>query len=575
MLALRLLWRDWRAGELTLLVTSLVIAVATVTTITLFVDRLDRALLRDSATFLGGDRVIASGSRVTEEITAHARAMGIREARTLNFLSMVFSASRSELASVKAVSKGYPLRGQLLVSDKPFSAGQATTGIPAPGHVWLESRLLPSLGVAIGDTVEVGVAKFVVTRVLIKEPDREAGFSAVGPRVMMNLTDVPKTQVVQPASRVTWRYLFAADSQQLLDRFEQWAKPRLVSGERIYGVKQGVASIGNALDRAESFLLLGGLLGVILAGVAIALSAQRYSLRHYDHVAIMKTLGATPNTIDRTFLVIFVLVGAAGTLGGTVLGYLVQTLIVDLLSPWIPVELPAPGLRPIWLGAVTGFVCLMSFALPPLLRLRHIEPVRVIRRDLAQPGVGHRLTYGMAVPGTLALMWWYSKDLYLTLLIFSGAVVAGVVFAVIAWGMLQTGRVLGMQAGSAWRLALAGLQRRARENILQILAFGLAMMLLLILFLVRTALIDQWREQIPTGAPNQFAINISPREVSAIETLFQQYGVKAQPLFPMIRGRIETVDGQPVKLLEAERRDRGEENSEYRMFLPALGFPAC
>ena len=555
-LALRLLWRDWRAGELTLLLLSLVIAVGTVTTITLFVSRLDQALLKESATFLAADRVITSGDPVAPDIAERARQMGLRDAETLSFLSMVFSGDRSQFSSVKAVSEAYPLRGQLIISEEPFSHGRIADHGPGRGEVWLESRLLPSLGVNIGDKIEIGVARFVVTNVLIKEPDRGGGFSVVGPRVMMNLADVPATQVVQPASRVTYRYLFAGDDATVLDRFEAWVKPRLKPGSRIYGVKQGVASIGSALDRAERFLLLGGLLGVILAGVAIALSAQRYSLRHYDHVAILKTLGATPDAIDRTYLAIFLVVGAAGTIGGSAVGFLVQSAVASILSPWIPVALPAPGLRPIWLGLVTGLVCLLSFALPPLLRLRTIEPVRVIRRDLSEAGGSYRITYGVAALGTVGLMWWYSRDLYLTTLIFSGAAVAALVLAVVAWGMLQTGRALGMQAGSVWRLALAGMQRRGGDNTLQILAFGLAIMLLLILFLVRTALISEWQAQIPDKAPNHFAINISPQDVGPIRQLFSDNGVRSEPLYPMIRGRITTINGEPTR----ERTRRREEN---------------
>lgn len=546
-LALKLLWRDWRAGELSLLLISLVIAVGTVTTIGLFADRLDRALLRDSATFLGADRVISSGDPVPDKIISKASVLGIREARTLSFLSMVFSDRHSRLASVKAVSRTYPLRGQLQAADRPFTEGQVVSYGPAPGHVWLESRLLPLLDVSIGDRVEIGVSHFIVSKVLVREPDQDRGVSAFAPRVLMNIADVPGTQVVQPASRVTWRYLFASDSTEALNRFETWVAPRLKPSERLYGVKEGVASIGDALDRAERFLLLGGLLGVILAGVAIALSAQRYSLRHYDHLAILKTLGATPTTIDRLFVLIFLVVGALGALGGTAVGYVVQAGVVSILAPWMPAELPAPGLKPVWLGIVTGFVCLLSFALPPLLRLRTIEPARVIRHDLGPTELHHGLSYSVAVAGTLGLMWWYSEDLYLTLLVFSGAVVAAGILSVLAWSLLQTGRAIGMQAGSVWRLALAGMQRRGRENILQILAFSLAIMLLLILFLVRTSLINQWQAQIPQGAPNHFAINIAPADVAPIKQWFARHKVRSQPLYPMVRGRIESVDGQPVK----------------------------
>ena len=240
-------------------------------------------------------------------------------------------------------------------------------------------------------------------------------------------------------------------------------------------------------------LLLGGLLGVILAGVAIALAAQRYAIRHYDHVAILKTLGATPAGVDTIFIVMFVVLGMMATLLGSGIGYGVQLGIVEVLQPLIPIELPAPSMKPVWLGMSTGFICLLSFALPPLLKLRKIEPVRVIRRDLGDNAASDWVTYSFAVLGTIGLMWWYSEDLMLTALIFSGGACAIVVLSAVSYLLLRSGRVLGMQAGSAWRLALAGMQRRGKENTMQILIFGLAIMLLLILYLVRTALIAEWQ----------------------------------------------------------------------------------
>ncbi|HIL96061.1 MAG TPA: FtsX-like permease family protein [Pseudomonadales bacterium] len=545
-LAIKLLWRDWRSGELTLLLASLVIAVSTVTTITLFVDRLQQALYQESATFLAADRVIASNDPIDSAILQKASQLHLDQAETLNFLSMVFSADRAQFASVKAVTADYPLRGELIISEEAFKFGEIVRHGPRQGEVWLESRLLPSLDIKAGDVIDIGVATFVVSKALIKEPDKGGGFSNTGPRVLMNMADVPLTEVVQPGSRLSYRYLFAGETNAL-NEFEAWAKPKLLEGSRIFGVKEGATGIGNALDRAERFLLLGGLLGVILAGVAIALSAQRYALRHYDHVAILKTLGATPNGIDSLFLVIFIVMGIFATFAGSAIGYVTQMGIVSLLQPFIPIELPAPGTRPIWLGLVTGFVCLLSFALPPLLKLRSTEPVRVIRRDLEDANVSSRLSYGLGILGTVGLMRWYSGDWTLTLLLFSGGVVAVLVLSVIAYGLLKSGRVLGMQAGSIWRLALAGLQRRGQENTMQILVFGLAIMLLLILFLVRTALIDEWQSQIPVDAPNHFAMNISPEDVEPIRNLLNDNGVESQPIYPMILGRITRVNDELAK----------------------------
>ncbi len=553
-LALKLLWRDWRAGELSLLLASLVIAVGSVTTVTLFVDRLQQALLAESATFLAADQVISSTEAVNPEILDEARARGLKTSTTMSFLSMVFSEDRAQFTSVKAVDDDYPLRGSLIAGEQPFLRGAPVDRGPVQGEVWMESRLFPALSVAPGDLLDVGTASFPVTRVLIKEPDRGGGFSNAGPRVLMHLDDVPATEVVQPGSRITYRYLFAGEADAVKE-FGEWAKPRLSVESRMIGIKEGAEGIGDALERGERFLLLGSLLGVVLAGVAIALAAQRYSLRHYDHVAIMKTLGAGPKTVDATFVAVFVILGTLATLMGAGIGYAMQAGVTDILSPYIPVELPDPSLRPVLLGLVTGFVCLLSFALPPILKLRSIEPVRVIRRDLGEVNAADWVTYSFGVLGTLGLMWWYSADLQLTLLIFSGAVVSLVILFLVAQVLLSSGRIVGMQAGSTWRLALAGMRRRGQENTLQILVFGLAIMLLLILFLVRTALITEWQAQIPADAPNHFAINISPEDVEPIREMLTINGVEAQPLYPMIRGRIVKVNEELAEERDARLRN--------------------
>ncbi len=550
--ALKMLWRDWRAGELTLLLVSLIVAVGTVTTITLFVDRLQQALENESATFLAADRVITSSDPIDPEVLRHAAELGLRQAQTLSFLSMVFSGDRAQFASVKAVDDHYPLRGTLIVSDRPFVRGTLITHGPPPGELWLESRLMPSLGIDKGDILDIGVATFPVGKVLVKEPDRGGGFNSAGPRVMMNLADVAATGVVQPGSRITWRYLFAGDERAVAE-FEAWVKPRLGLDARILGIREGAAGIGSALERAERFLLLGGLLGVILAGVAIALAAQRYARRHFDHIAIMKTLGASPATIDSIFILMFLVLGVVATLLGSLVGLLVQTGAVKILEPLIPVALPAPGFRPVGVGMMTGFVCLLAFALPPLLGLRQIVPVRVIRRDLETPGISGWLAWAFAFAGMAGLMLWYSQDLRLTMMIFSGGIVAASLLSAVAWVLLHSGRLLGMQAGSAWRLALAGMRRRGKENTLQILVFGLAIMLLLVLYLVRTALIEEWRAQIPPDAPNHFAINISPEDVVPIRELFASNGVESQPLYPMIRGRIASINSESSRLREQAR----------------------
>ncbi|MBV1877068.1 MAG: ABC transporter permease [Pseudomonadales bacterium] len=576
-LGLKLLWRDWRSGELTLLLFSLIMAVATVTTIALFVDRLQQALMQESATFLAADRVIRTAEPIAAHILLKSDQLGLQRAETISFLSMVFSAERAQFASIKAVNENYPLRGKLIVAAAAFERGDIVEQGPKTGEVWVESRLLPSLDIQVGDLLDIGATSLLVTKALIKEPDPGAGFDSAGPRVMMNLSDVPATSVVQPGSLINYRYLFAGDNSALLE-FSAWVKPLLSQGSRVISVKDGVQGIGAALARAERFLLLGGLLGVVLAGVAIALSAKRYARRHFDHVAIFKTLGATPNAVDGLFLVIFSLLGLLATVAGSGLGYCAQLAVVSILGPYIPIELPAPGVQPFLLGLITGFVCLLSFALPPITRLRAIEPVRVIRRDVDEPELKDWLGYAMGVCGTLGLMWWYSQDLELALTLFSGAAVAVIFLYLIASLLLRTSRLVGMQAGSAWRLALAGMHRRGQENTVQILVFGLAIMLVLILAIVRTDLIDSWQSQIPDNAPNHFAINISPADVAPIRELLTENQIQSEPIYPMIRGRIIKVNQQSAKTRDANastdtRRGSGPRSGATRNLTYATLLP--
>lgn len=560
---LRLAWRDWRGGELGLLVIALMVAVGTVTAVSLFVDRLQQALLKESATFLAADRYIGSSQEIPEAFREAARDLGLETADTLAFPSMVFTADdRNELVSVKAVSVGYPLRGVLRVTDEPFTPGVVTSELPKTGEVWMDARLFPSLGLSLGDEIEVGYAKFRISKVLVTEPDRGGSMYDLGPRLLMRMEDVPVTRVVQPGSRLSYRLLLRGDDgplDALKDEID-------IDDDPNYwwrGIRESSPTIGSALERAESFLLLGGLLGVLLAGVAVALSAHRYARRHYDHVGVLKTLGATPNQILGSYVGLLVTVGVVAVSLGLLVGAGLHMAIVLLLQSLIPVELPMPSLRPFFLGALTGFICALSFALPPLLHLKNISPMRVIRRDVGAAPPSQILSYGAAVVGSLGLLIWYSGSIELTAWTLLGTLGALALFGAMATVLLRGGRVVGMQAGSGLRLALAGLQRRRRENIAQILIFGLAIMLLLILVLLRTALLDEWRKQVPEDAPNHFALNIAPADVEEIRALLDANSREQGGLFPMIRGRITAVNGIDAK--SWEKTHRSEIGDEPRL----------
>lgn len=542
-LALRLAWRDWRSGELRLLLAAIVVAVASVTAISLFVDRLQSALIEQSATFLAADRVLSGSSPAPVEVRERAASLGLQQAETVTFATMLYTGEdKNLLASVKAVSDAYPLRGVLRVSAEPFGPDDVSFELPQPGEVWLDPRLFPALALKLGDTVEVGFKQLRVSGILTREPDRGGSFTDLAPRALMRIEDLQATKIIQPGSRVSFRYLLRGDEADLESAYDAIAEGER-SRFRWLGARDSSAAIGNALARAESFLLLGGLLAVLLAGVAVALAAHRYARRHFDHVGVLKTLGATPHVILRNFLSVLLLVGTLGVLVGLLVGNLLQQAVLLYVNDLIPGELPSAGVRPYVLGAITGFICLLSFALPPLLALRDISPMRVIRRDLVEADLAGRLTYGAALGGTVVLLLWYSGSAVLTLYTLGAIAVVLAVFAAAAWLALSGTGALGMQAGSFWRLALAGIKRRSRASIAQMLIFGLAIMLLLILVLVRTSLLSEWREQLPDDVPNHFVMNVTPSEVDSVRVDLERISDRVGELFPMIRGRIVGVNG--------------------------------
>jgi putative ABC transport system permease protein len=546
MTAFRMLARDWRGGELGVLLAALIIAVAIVSGISAFTSRLQNSLEQESHRFLAADRVLSSSSDFDPAWQQHAIESGLAHARTLSFPSMVYAGEEDMyLSAVKAVSSAYPLRGELVRSAQPFGELSRTSEGPARGEVWMDSRLFPLLEVDIGDRVTIGEADFEVTAAVRSEPDQSSSFLGFGPRVLMHYADIPATGVVQPGSRVEYRLLLAG-SETEMEEYVNWVEPQLLGGQRLLDVKNSQQNIGQALQRAERFLLLAGSLGVVLAGVAIALAARRFSERHFDYVAIMKSVGATSGTINRIYGSSLLLLGGSATVLGCGLGWGMQAGFFGLFADALPITPGESGFRPYLVGAATAMVCLASFAWPPLQRLGKVSPLRVLRRDMPQEGRRTLADYGIGLTAIILLMLWYSGDWKLTAAVLAGLLSSACLAAACALLLLRGGRLAGMRAGSIWRLALAGLQRRGGANTLQVVIFSMAIMLLLILALVRTSLIEEWQMQLPEGTPNHFLINIAPQEVNQVRESLNRRAVLSQPLYPMVRGRITHVNGEAL-----------------------------
>ena len=544
-LASRLLWRDWRSGELRLLFLALVMAVTSVSGIALFTDRLEKALLLESANMLAADRVLGSGKVLPDEILNEAQTRGLRTASTLSFTSMAFSDSGNMLVSAKAVSDTYPLRGDVIIADAPFIRGAPIQSGPQPGEVWLESRALPALGLEVGDSVYVGEAELTVSKIIIAEPDRSGGgmVDNAGPRLMLHLDDVAKTNVVQLGSRVSYRFLFAADELLALDEFETWVDTEYEGEYRLRDVRDESEEVSEALSRAESFLLLGSLFAVLLAGVAIALTAKRYSERHYDYVAILKTFGCTSPQIGFIYLWIQALLAIVAVVVGSVLGWGVHHIILRALQTVITVELPAAGFEPFVVGAMTAVICLLSFALPPLLALRETPPLRVLRKDISQQKVGANVPYVFGIGGTIGLVYWYSQDAVLTSVLVVAVASIAILLSGLSFLLLSSSSAVGMRAGSAWKLAMSAARRRRKQNVLQVMVFSVTIMSLLILGLLRTDLIADWQAQLPENTPNHFMMNISQPQIAGIEEFFEENGVQGNAFYPLISARVTKVNG--------------------------------
>jgi len=545
-MAFRALRRDWRSGELRVLAAALLIAVASVAAVGFFTDRIGQAMERKASELLGADLVIASPDPLPPILIAEAQRQGLQIAETLNFRSVVVSGAITQLAEVKAVGPGYPLRGALQISDPPFAPPRTVTTIPNPGEVWLDERLLQLLNLQVSDPVDLGSRPFRVAQVLAYEPDRAGDLFSLAPRLLLNLADMPSTGLVQRGSRVDHRLLLAGDPA-VLETFKTWVTPRLKTGEKLQGVRDARAELRSALERAQRFLSLAALVSVILAGVGVAIAARRFAARHWDSVAILRCVGATQDVIIRLFaLELLALALVAGVIGLAV-GYLAQSGLSGLLGQLVSsTELPAPSWQPVLPALATGLVTLLGFGLPPLLRLREVPPLRVLRRDLGPVNPRLLALYGPAVLATTALLVWQAGETRLALYVCAG--VAGTVIALTlgAWGLVKALNLLRGQVGVAWRFGLANIARRGSGSAAQVVALGLGLMAMLMLTLVRTDLLSNWRASLPADAPNHFLINIQPHEVAGIKTFLSERDLGQVELFPMVRGRLTAINERTV-----------------------------
>lgn len=539
-LACKLLWRNWRSGELRILSTAVVLAVTVVSAIAIFADRMDNSISRQSNGYLAADRQVVSRFPIPELWRSEAAQFNVSQSSQVEFSSMVFSNEEMTLSSIKAVEEGYPLRGDLEISGVAFPDAERvnkTEEIPKPGTVWVDSALLPMLNIELGDNLAVGDLELTIERVVVHEPDGGQGISLSGPRVLMNRADIAQTNVVQPGSRISYRWLIAGE-QSALVAFEEWVEPKLGDHYRLVTLEKSQRNINEALNRGQSFLMLAGIVGVLLAGVAVAMAAQQFARVQQDSVALLKSLGRSAQDIRVLYFGQMILLAIAATLVGLVLGDVLQRFIVASVASLFGVEFVASGVQPYVVGVATGILCLLCFALPPLWSLPNLSPVRIFRSSVELQPLSLVLQALIGLTAIVLIIGVYSGDLKLTLISVGGIVAVTVITALLAALLLRGTREIGSRAGSIWRLAVANLMRNSNHSVSQLVVFSTAFMLLLVMFLIRTSLIEDWRLQLPDDAPNHFFLNIASYETEPLKERFSAQGYSLSPLYPMVLARL-------------------------------------
>ena len=560
-LALRLLKRDASSGELTLLVLALIIAVTSSTAISLFADRMHRTMSTQAAEFLAADLVITSSSIIPEEWVRKAEELGLQRARTAEFSTVLIENDELLLAGVKAVSNLYPLRGELKTTQTDFEQETVQQSGPNQGEVWIDSRVLATLKLAVGDELTVGETPITVSQIITYEPDKRGDLYSLSPRVMISDADLEATKVLQPGSHVHFFYQFSGEADALA-AFTAWVKPWLIPGQRLMDVQEDRPELGSALSRAERYLGLSSIIVILIAGVAIAMSTRRYSERHFNSTAILRCLGCKQNDILVLFLYQFVILGIIACSIGSILGWFAQEALFELLRDMLPAKVAAPSLIAVMLGFLTGFAILIGFALPPLLRLKKVSPLRVLRRELEPLSSSAWIVYGLALVLISGLIWRYTQDAKLMLAIIGGGLATAALSGVLLLGLLKQLRKLLPHVSLSYRLGLQGVLRNPVASVTQILAFSITLLAMLLSFTVRNDLIQDWQQQLPTDAPNHFAMNILPDQVSQFEQYLVQQAIPAAQIYPVTRGRLVGINDVPVQQIVS--KDSQGERATHR-----------
>ncbi len=553
--ALRSFGRELRSGEVLVLLAAVALAVSALTAVGFLTDRIGKAVTRQANEVLAADLRLRSQERVPQEWSDLAHDYGLETAETLAFPSVVFAGDENALATIKVVSESYPLRGSVRVSDTLFGEQRVVEGIPAPGEVWADGALLARIAADVGDTLAVGELDLQVTAVLTYRPDQSIGFASLAPSLLLNIDDISSSGLIGEGSRVAYALLVAGDETAVAD-FNDAIQDILPESVRVRSQEDSSERAYNAADRAQRFLSLTAVISLLLSAVAVAMSARRFAHRRMDTVALMKSLGATQGFVISVALIQLTMLGVLGIVAGSVVGFAAQEMLsrilIDLMQQS---DLPGASVSPIILASSSAMVLLLGFALPSLIQLRNTPPLRVLRHDAMPPAPSRILVAGLALAAVAALLYRSVGDVRMLVILIGGIIVIAGLLYLVGRGLVALLGSARSGVGVAWRYGLANVARRGRDSAIQVVAFGLGITVLLLLTLVRTDLLEGWRQTLGDDAPNHFLINIQPHETESVAALFEKNGIAAPVFTPLVRARMTMINDESVKDREYPNED--------------------
>jgi len=588
--SLRLLKHELMRGELTIVVLAIVLGVGSVFSLAGFSEKIKQALISESTTFIAADRVLQTSRPLpltlnideTKQLTrtaidAQTKQLNISQAQQVLMSSMVFAGDVMQLVEIQSVSNGYPLRGELLVSFNDNSNETSPVNAPALGTVFIEEKLLSLLEVRVGDAIDIGEASFIIKGIAKQIPDASFSVFTSGAKVLMNIDDMAATKLIQPGSRLTYKYLFSGD-ESYIKSLDDWIKPQVNDSQRWYDIQSKQSPLANALNNAQKYLSLASLLGIILAAVAVAVASRRYAEKHQSSVAVYKAMGASSAHIKKLYYLHWSLLSLFSICVGLILGYLLAQVGLYAIQDYLPVNAAIKGSKislfssiftplgfyPLFMAILTGIICSFAFAISPLKQLVATSPLAVIRSANLDGTVNNssvKLSYVFTpLIALFSLLFLFSRDISLSFTLLLAGVLVSALLLVFGRLLMRLSRSIGTKSGASWHLALANLQRRAQANSVQLVSFTIAIKLLLMIVVIKSSLLNEWQAQLPEHAPNLFLINIAKDQVGEVESFIAKENLVTSDLYAIVRGRLTAINNDQITKQASKETNDGSDN---------------